>query len=80
MGGHADALMQTMQDGYQPGLDLGAALRLAGQALAAADPERPLRAQVLEVALLDRTRPRRAFRRLPENWPGQTPRYSSNVG
>src|ERR1700757_2739082 len=41
MGGHADALMQSLQDGYQPGLDLGAALRLGGQALAAADPERP---------------------------------------
>ncbi|HEV2686376.1 MAG TPA: proteasome subunit alpha [Actinomycetota bacterium] len=66
MGGHAEALMQTMQNGYQPGLDLGAALRLGGEALAAADPERPLRAQGLEVALLDRSRPRRAFRRLSD--------------
>ena len=66
MGGHAEALMQSMQSGYQPGLDLGAALRLGGEALAAADPERPLRAQVLEVALLDRARPRRAFRRLSD--------------
>ena len=66
MGGHAEALIQTMQDGYQPGLDLGAALRLGGEALAAADPERPLRAQGLEVALLDRSRPRRAFRRLSD--------------
>lgn len=66
MGGHAEALIQTMQNGYQPGLDLGAALQLAGQALAAADPERPLRAQGLEVALLDRSRPRRAFRRLSD--------------
>jgi proteasome alpha subunit len=66
MGGHAEALMQSLQNGYQPGLDLGAALRLGGEALAAADPERPLRAQVLEVALLDRSRPRRAFRRLSD--------------
>jgi len=66
MGGHADALMQSLSDGYQPGLGLAAALRLGGQALAAADPERPLRAQVLEVALLDRARPRRAFRRLSD--------------
>ena len=66
MGGHAEALMQTMQNAYQPGLDLGAALRLGGEALAAADPERPLRAQGLEVALLDRSRPRRAFRRLSD--------------
>ena len=34
--------------------------------LRAADPERPLRAQGLEVALLDRARPRRAFRRLSD--------------
>ena len=66
MGGHAEALMQSMQSGYQPGLDLGAALRLGGEALAAADPERPLRAEGLEVALLDRARPRRAFRRLSD--------------
>ena len=66
MGGHADLLMQTMREGYQPGLDLGASLRLGGQALAAADPERPLVAQTLEVALLDRARPRRAFRRLSD--------------
>ena len=66
MGGHAEALMQTMQSGYQSGLDLGAALRLGGEALAAADPERPLLAQGLEVALLDRSRPRRAFRRLSD--------------
>ena len=66
MGGNAEALMQSMQSGYQPGLDLGAALRLGGEALAAADPERPLRAEGLEVALLDRARPRRAFRRLSD--------------
>src|SRR5439155_7476693 len=48
MGGHAEALMQSLQNGYQQGLDLGAALRLCCQALAAADPERPLRAQGLE--------------------------------
>jgi len=66
MGGHADALIQSLRDGYQPGLDLGGALRLSAQALAAADPERPLRAQGLEVALLDRARPRRTFRRLSD--------------
>jgi len=66
MGGHAEALMQSLSDGYQTGLDLQGALRLSWQALAAADPERPLRAEGLEVALLDRSRPRRAFRRLSD--------------
>ncbi|MGZ4120557.1 MAG: proteasome subunit alpha [Actinomycetota bacterium] len=66
MGGHADALMQSLSDGYEPGMNLAEALRLGGRALAAADPERPLRAEVLEVALLDRTRPRRTFRRLTD--------------
>jgi proteasome alpha subunit len=66
MGGHADALVQSLKEGYGPGLDLGAAIRLGGNALAAADPERPLRAQGLEVALLERARPRRAFRRLSD--------------
>jgi len=66
MGGHADALIQSLREGYQEGMDVGAALRLSATALQAADPERPLRAQGLEVALLDRTRPRRAFRRLSD--------------
>ena len=66
MGGHADALMQSLGAGYRTGMDQGAALRLGGQALAAADPERPLRAEGLEVAILDRSRPRRAFRRLSD--------------
>ena len=66
MGGHADALMQSLGEGYRSGMDLADALRLGGAALAAADPERPLRAQVLEVAILDRSRPRRAFKRLAD--------------
>jgi proteasome alpha subunit len=66
MGGHADALMQSLTDGYQSGLDLEGALGLSWQALAAADPERPLKAEGLEVALLDRSRHRRAFRRFSD--------------
>jgi len=64
MGGHADTLMQTLQDGYQTGLSLDDAVRLGARSLAQADPERELTADKLEVAVLERSRPRRAFRRL----------------
>src|SRR6266568_4127959 len=66
MGGHAEALIQSLSDGYQSGLDLPGALQLSWQALAAADTERPLQADRLEVALLDRSRPRRRFRRFTD--------------
>jgi proteasome alpha subunit len=46
-------------------MDLGAGLRLAVQAIAGAEGEaREISADGLEVAILDRTRPRRTFRRL----------------
>ena len=66
MGGHADPLMQSLRSRYQPGLDLAAALQMSARALADADPERQLAAEKLEVALLDRAVPRRAFRRLAD--------------
>jgi proteasome alpha subunit len=67
MGGNAEAIAATMRDGHQAGLALGAGLRLAVDALSAADSEpRTLTAGQLEVAVLDRTRPRRKFRRLTE--------------
>ena len=65
MGGHADVLMRTLQERYQPGLDLAAAVNLGARALADADPERELNAPSLEVAMLDRSAVRRSFRRLP---------------
>ena len=44
--------------------DMADAIRLGARALAEADPSRPLSAASLEIALLDRTRARRAFRRV----------------
>jgi proteasome alpha subunit len=66
MGGHADTLIQTLQGAYQEGLTLEEAIRLGARALADADPSRSIQAANLEVALLDRTRPRRTFRRVSD--------------
>ena len=65
MGGHEDALKQTLREAYQPGLGLGEAVRLGVKALNDADPKRELSRSNLEIAMLDRARPRRTFRRLP---------------
>jgi proteasome alpha subunit len=69
MGGSADTITETVKRGFQRGLSLGAAVRLAVQGLAAdggptATP-RELSVEALEVAILDRTRqlPRK-FRRI----------------
>jgi proteasome alpha subunit len=68
IGGEAERLQQTVGQSWTPGMALPDALTLAVQALASAGqdagPARTLRAAQLEVAVLDRTRPRRAFRRL----------------
>ena len=64
LGGDAEALAERLEAGYEPGMDLGRALTLAVSALAG--PERTLGADALEVALLERTAPRRAFRRLAD--------------
>ncbi|MFN2613442.1 MAG: proteasome subunit alpha [Actinomycetota bacterium] len=70
MGGSSDKLIQSLQEGYTTGLDLGGAVRLGSAALAQADPTRPITAENLEIALLDRARPRRAFRRLTDETVG----------
>ncbi|MCV2394804.1 proteasome subunit alpha [Actinotalea sp. M2MS4P-6] len=66
MGGQADRLAEALAERWQPGLDLGSAVRLAVDVLASQpdEPPRTIDAAQLEVAVLDRTRPRRAFRRL----------------
>jgi proteasome alpha subunit len=71
MGGAAEGISSRLREGHHGQAPLAEAVRLAVQALAAhptapADgPEgRTLRASALEVAVLDRTRPRRKFRRL----------------
>lgn len=66
MGGHAESLAAVVDKEWTAGLDLAEALALAVRVLGS-QPEgeaRPLGAAQLEVALLDRARPRRAFRRL----------------
>jgi len=66
MGGQAEQLGTRVGEGWTPGMSLPAALGLAVSALGAqAEGEtRDIPAGQLEVAVLDRTRPRRAFRRL----------------
>ena len=66
MGGHADQLAGVLKEQYEPGLSLSRALGLAVTALSGqSNGERPeITAAELEVAVLDRSREHRAFRRL----------------
>ena len=69
MGGSAEAISRYVQERYRDGLSLAEAVRLAVDGLAndATTPDgapRELLAGQLEVAILDRDRPRRTFRRL----------------
>jgi proteasome alpha subunit len=66
MGGLSDEMNADLQRGYEEGMDLDASLRLAVRALrqAAAPGETGSR---LEVAVLERDRARRSFRRLPQD-------------
>nr|WP_245941701.1 proteasome subunit alpha [Vallicoccus soli] len=67
MGGQAEQVAARLGERFREGLDLAGALRLAVEALGAAGDggaARTLTAAQLEVALLDRSRPRRTFRRL----------------
>lgn len=74
MGGHADQLGRSLAERWEPGLSLAEVLRLAVAALGPGSGSNgdaggeaggaTLPASQLEVAVLDRTRPRRAFRRL----------------
>ncbi|MDQ1695210.1 MAG: proteasome alpha subunit [Frankiaceae bacterium] len=65
MGGNAEAVSSRMQQDHRDGMALGEALALGVAALSTADGEqRTLTAAQLEVAVLDRQRPRRKFRRL----------------
>lgn len=68
MGGQADVVTGALKDSYQDGIDLTAAVRLCVRALGAVGAEngkpRPIAAQNLEVAILERDRPGRTFRRV----------------
>jgi proteasome alpha subunit len=91
MGGQAEAIAGVLRDRHDEGSDATAALRLAVEALGSVGGEngarRQLEAKQLEVAVLDRTRRGRAFRRItgaalttllaggedvPEKQPGDT--------
>ncbi|MEV5572028.1 proteasome subunit alpha [Spirillospora sp. NPDC052269] len=66
MGGQADAVSQALKERFGEGLPLAEALRVAVRSLEAQDSERRLEARSLEVAVLDRNREHRLFRRLAE--------------
>ena len=65
IGGDAEAIGARLEESFQPGLDLQAALRAAVGALAG--PERTLAPAELEVAVLARGNGRRAFRRIEDD-------------
>jgi proteasome alpha subunit len=74
MGGQTEPISSTLRDSYQPRLPLAEAVGVAvrglqsapapGAAPNAAQAARALGVAALEVAVLERTRPRRAFRRI----------------
>ena len=67
MGGGGEHITAGLQKRWTPGMNLGDALALAVELLRqdpAGGPSRTLTATQLEVAVLDRARPRRTFRRL----------------
>jgi proteasome alpha subunit len=67
MGGSSDIIGSYLDEQYQPGLDVASALRLAVDGLArdgAGGTSRTLTSAQLEVAVLERSRPRRSFRRI----------------
>ena len=66
MGGQADALTTAIGGEYHVGMSFNDSLLLGAKALAASDPSRPLDPDKLEVAVLDRSRPRRTFRRFAD--------------
>jgi proteasome alpha subunit len=67
MGGAGDAIETALKQRWTPGMSLGEALSLAVELLGkdpAGGPDRALTPTQLEVAVLDRERPRRTFRRI----------------
>jgi len=64
MGGQADELRRFLKDHYAEAASLGEALQLAVRALTVTQ-NKTLSERDLEVAVLDRTKPRRKFRRIP---------------
>ncbi len=69
LGGDADAIVLRTEEGWQDGMALGVALRVAVNALAG--PDRTLKAGDLEVAVLQRSNGRRCFHRLDDTQVGE---------
>jgi proteasome alpha subunit len=65
MGGQADQVAGALRERYEEGTSLAQALSVAVHALEQQDSDRHLAAGQLEVAVLDRNRDHRMFRRLP---------------
>jgi proteasome alpha subunit len=66
MGGQTDELNAELQRSYDEDMELGAALQLAMRVLRQAAPAGETGNSRLEVAVLERGRPRRSFRRLSQ--------------
>ena len=64
MGGQSDEIRRYLKDNFKDGLDLAAALQLGVRALMVTQ-NKTLTERDLEVAVLDRTKTRRKFRRIP---------------
>ena len=64
LGGDADAIGERLRDTFEPGLDLGAAVKMGVSALAS--PDRELPPTELEVAVLARGNGRRCFERVAD--------------
>jgi proteasome alpha subunit len=62
LGGEAEEIAEAMESRFSTDMDAAATIRLGAAVLAG--PDTVLTADKLEVALLDRTRSRRAFRRI----------------
>ena len=66
MGGQADQLAASFTEIYRDGVSFDDALRMGMQALNATEPSRTITADNLEVAVLDRKKLRRSFRRITD--------------
>jgi proteasome alpha subunit len=67
IGGHADELTEAVKSAFQPGWDLGTAVRESVKALRTAE-KREVEAEAIEAGVVDRTRrTRRKFRRLEDD-------------
>ena len=64
MGGQSDEIRRYLKDNYQEGLDFAGAVKLGVRALMVTQ-NKTLTERDLEVAVLDRTKVRRKFRRIP---------------